>query len=171
MIGTDKVEEFNKLLRDKNLTIVCAESITAGLLASTIASLPGASSILKGSIVTYSRELKTEILKVDPEIIDRFTAESTQTTVEMVKGLVKIFPNADIHIAVTGIASPGTTDYPIKGEVGDVFIALNHKMNNTTQSTVVYTIKIEETERNKIREKAVMVIFERITELISKTTH
>lgn len=168
MVEESKVKEFNKLLTDKNLTIVCAESITAGLLASTIASIPGGSNILKGSVVTYHQELKTEILKVAPEIIDRYTAESTQTTLEMVKGLLKVFPNADIHVAVTGIASPGTPKYPISGEVGDVFIALNYKKKTDQQMPLVYSIKIEQTDRNKIREKAVMLILERIMILISE---
>lgn len=52
----DKLKEFKNTLEEKKLTIVCAESMTAGLLASTIASVSGASSILIGSIVTYSPE-------------------------------------------------------------------------------------------------------------------
>lgn len=71
-----KVEKFNSLLTRKKLTIVCAESITAGLLSSTIASISGASEILIGSIVTYSRNLKTSVLGVDTRIIDKHTAES-----------------------------------------------------------------------------------------------
>jgi nicotinamide-nucleotide amidase len=156
-------EKFFKTLKDNNLTVVCAESITAGLLSSTIASISGASSILKGSIVTYSRELKSSILKVDPRIIDECTAESMETTVEMVYGLINLYPSSDIYVAVTGIASPGTLEYPIKGEVGDVFIAIYNR-NKKKERLTEYKVKISETDRNVIREKAVSKILEFVLE-------
>ncbi|MCX2430904.1 CinA family protein [Pedobacter sp. GR22-10] len=64
MIERNKIEIFNSTLIERGLTLICAESITAGLLASNIASISGASSVLKGSIVTYNRDLKTALLGV-----------------------------------------------------------------------------------------------------------
>lgn len=167
MIEEKKIIEFNKVLKNKNLTIVCAESITAGLLSSTIASISGASSILKGSVVTYSRELKSGILKVDPRIIDKYTAESMETTIEMVYGLINVFPSSDIYVAITGIASPSTPEYPVKGNVGDIYIAIYYKKAKPDKRLTRIEVKITETDRNIIRERAVMQIFEEIQSIIN----
>jgi PncC family amidohydrolase len=174
----NKVEFFNEKLREKGLTIVCAESITAGLLASTIASVSGASDILKGSIVTYSRELKTSILNVDPRIIDDNTAESIQTTIEMAYGLTKVYPSADIFVAVTGVASESTNGYKLDKEVGQIYVAVYHKnkMNEISKIIDPNDVKrandiakqnnVEKTERNIIRELTVESIFDFILSII-----
>ena len=162
-----EIKKFNKTLSKNNLTIVCAESITAGLLSSTIASVPGASSILKGSIVTYDRELKSTILQVNPSTIDKYSAESIETTIEMVYGLLKLYPSSDIYVAVTGIASPGTEQYPVSGEVGDIYLAVYYKHLKPHLRLQTFTNKIQSTERNKIREEAVRFIFTIVTDIIS----
>ncbi|MDR6761625.1 PncC family amidohydrolase [Flavobacterium sp. 2755] len=175
---TNTVEIFSQKLKEKRLTIVCAESITAGLLASTIASISGASDILKGSIVTYSRELKTSILNVDPRIIDFNTAESIETTIEMTYGLTKIYPSADIFVAVTGVASESTNGYKLDKEVGQIYIAVYHKNKMNILSKIIdqNDIKrvgdiakqnnVEKTERNIIRELTVESIFDFILSVI-----
>lgn len=61
---TKKIEDFVAFLTSKQIKIVCAESITGGLLASTIISIPGASSVLLGSIVSYNPEFKNKVLGV-----------------------------------------------------------------------------------------------------------
>jgi PncC family amidohydrolase len=156
-----KVEKFNSLLTSKKLTIVCAESITAGLLSSTIASITGASEILIGSIVTYSRNLKTSVLGVDPRIIDKYTAESIETSNEMVYGLIKLYPSADVFVAVTGVASMPTTSYNINKEVGEIFISIYYK-----QQLYELKHKVNENLRNEIREKTVEYIIDSILKII-----
>lgn len=162
MINIKDVEKFNSILKEKKLTIVCAESITAGLLASTIASISGASDILKGSIVTYSRELKTFILGVDPRIIDKHTAESMETTVEMVYGLTKVSPSADIYVAVTGVASLPTNNYKINKEVGQIYVAIYY-------GNCIYKLDtiINDPDRNIIRAKTVEFIFNSIKNILN----
>ena len=167
MINIEEVKKFNDALKEKNITIVCAESITAGMLASTIASISGASSILKGSIVTYSQELKCGILKIDPRIIDKHTAESMETTVEMVYGLIKVYPSSDIYVAVTGIASAGTPEYPVEGKVGDVFLAIYYRNAPPKNRLTTTMVKIGDKDRNEIREEAVLKIFEEVLRIIN----
>ncbi|WP_202703811.1 CinA family protein [Flavobacterium sp. UGB4466] len=162
----EEILAFNIKLKDKKLTIVCAESITAGLLASSIASVSGASSILKGSVVTYDRELKSGILKVNPATIDLYSAESMETTVEMAYGLIKVYPSADLYVAVTGIASPGTIDYPITGEVGDVYIVIYYKREESAKRLNQFKIQIKKPKRNDIREEAVREILKKIIAII-----
>jgi PncC family amidohydrolase len=170
--------QFNETLKKKGLTVVCAESITAGLLASTIASVSGASDILKGSIVTYSRELKTSILGVDPRVIDKNTAESLETTIEMAYGLTKVYPSADIYVAVTGVASTPSNGYIVDKKVGQIYIAVyyQNKMNKLDEIIDKNDIKIisdsaiknnlEKTERNIIREITVEKIFSFILSIV-----
>lgn len=165
MIEESKIQKFNDSLVNKKLSIVCAESVTAGLLASSIASISGASSIFKGSVVTYSSELKLSILKVDPRIIDTHSAESIETTVEMVYGLIKLYPSSDIYVAITGVASP-SDNYKLKAEVGDIFIAIYYKNLPTEKRLITIKEKLGDVGRNKVREQAVEYIFESILKII-----
>ena len=69
----------------------------------------GTAAILLGGIVCYNEEIKTQLLKVSPQLIQRYTAESQQVTNALAKGLYQIMP-ADICAAVTGLASTGGTE-------------------------------------------------------------
>lgn len=163
----EEVADFNSELFNKSITICCAESITAGLLASTIASIPGASNILKGSIVTYGRELKTCILNVHPKIIDKHSAESIETTIEMAYGLAKIYPTAKLYIAVTGVATKGLEGSGVIKPLGQVYIAIYYnKVVHTTDEIIKFTQTDEVGIRNEIREKAVDLILKKILEVI-----
>ncbi len=155
--------EFNSFLKNHNLTITTAESITAGLLSGTIASVPGTSSILKGGIITYQEELKIKLLGVNPQTLKKHSAESAETTIEMVNGLANLLPNSDIHVAVTGVASAPVNDYKITKPVGQIYVAVRFRNN-----TFVFDTVINGTCRNQIREKAVNYIFDKVVEVVSK---
>lgn len=161
------VIHFNNTLKVKGLTIVCAESITAGLLASTIASISGASDILKGSIVTYHPELKSKILNVNPKTIKEKTAESIETTIEMVNGLVKLFPSVSIHVAVTGVASESDK---VNKSLGQVYIAIYFEDKIHTIEELINYDTDESSQnkiRNQIRENTVKLILKEILNIIN----
>lgn len=160
--------EFNTLLLSKKLTIATAESITAGLLASTIASVPGASSVLKGGIITYNPELKIKILGVSPKTLEQHSAESIETTIEMVKGLSKLNLIADIYVAVTGVASAPINDYKINKPVGQIYVAILFKKQLYSFETIIST-NPSENQRNVIREQSVCFILDKISSLIKKS--
>lgn len=161
MIDTNIVKNFNDTLKGKGLTIICAESITAGLLASTIASVSGASSVLKGSIVTYDENLKMNILGVDPLILKEHTAESQQTTNAMCLGLKKLYPEASIHVAVTGVASePATDAYKVDKAIGQIYVAVFYNKQLFEYETII-SPKTED-KRNSIRAQTVEFIFDKI---------
>ncbi|MBS7233058.1 nicotinamide-nucleotide amidohydrolase family protein [Flavobacterium psychroterrae] len=165
----EKIKKFNSELIEKKITICCAESITAGLLASTIASIPGASSVLKGSIVTYNPELKISILGVKPETLFKHSAESIETTVEMVNGLVKTYSNAELYVAVTGVASEPLENSGVIKKWGQVYIAIYYNNEIYETDKIIDFIKTDEIEiRNEIREKTVDLILEKILEVIYK---
>ncbi|OOQ57694.1 CinA family protein [Mucilaginibacter pedocola] len=171
MISIETVEQFHKALKkERTLTIVCAESITAGLLASTIASVSGASAILKGSIVTYDENVKVKILGVRRKILKKYTAESQQTTTAMCYGIKRLYPNADIHVAVTGMASAidPSTDYKATASVGQIYVAIFYKkLHPFKHSFLPEDIIDKNNSRNEIRDKTVEYIFEQIEKLIA----
>ena len=103
-----------KLLTKKKLKISFAESCTGGLLASTIASVSGASKIFNLGLITYSNQAKIKILKVNKNIIKKYGAVSHECCSAMVKNLSKI-SKAKINVSITGIAGPkgGTKEKPV----------------------------------------------------------
>ncbi len=113
-----------KLLVSNKLTIGTAESCTGGNIARVFTQKAGASDYFKGSIVSYSNEIKTNILKVDEKSIEKFGAVSQEVVEQMSAGAQKIL-NCDIVVSTTGIAGPsgGTEQKP----VGTVWISVYFK--------------------------------------------
>ena len=109
-------------LHQKGYTLTTAESCTGGMISSTLIDVAGASSVINECHVTYSNEAKEKYLGVSKETLEQYGAVSEQTAYEMERGAVKL-ANADVAIAVTGLAGPdgGTKEKP----VGLVYIACN----------------------------------------------
>lgn len=97
-----------QLLRERNETITCAESITGGALTSELVSIPGASHVLKGSIIAYSTEVKVSELKVEPTLIQEFGVVSEEVALAMAQGVKAKFA-AEWAISLTGVAGPGAS--------------------------------------------------------------
>ena len=91
---------------ESGLTVSTAESLTAGLVASTIAGVPGASAVLRGGAVTYVNEVKEAVLGVDAEAIARYTEVSHPVARQMAEGSRRLF-GADVAVSLTGYAGPG----------------------------------------------------------------
>lgn len=111
---------LGNILEKKGLTISTAESCTGGNISHLITSVPGSSRYFKGSVVSYSNDVKKDVLSVSVESLDKFGAVSEDVAREMVVGVQKIL-KTDCAIAVTGIAGPdgGSKEKP----VGTVWIA------------------------------------------------
>jgi nicotinamide-nucleotide amidase len=94
--------------------VAVAESCTGGLLAARLTDRPGSSDYFAGGVVAYSNEAKTSLAGVDPDMIERFGAVSTQVAEELAQGAIERF-GADVGIGVTGIAGPegGTDEKPV----------------------------------------------------------
>lgn len=109
------------LLTEKKQTLAVAESCTGGLLGKTITDISGSSAYFKGGVISYSNEIKIDLLNVPPVAIEAHGAVSSETARFMAEG-VKEGCGADIGVATTGIAGPtgGTPEKP----VGLVYIAL-----------------------------------------------
>jgi PncC family amidohydrolase len=94
-----------KILNEKKLTIACAESMTGGLLSSEITKIPGASKVYVGGIVAYTKDIKVNILNIDPRLIDQKGIVSKEVAIEMAKS-IKDLMQSDIGIGITGDAGP-----------------------------------------------------------------
>ncbi|MDA3880857.1 MAG: competence/damage-inducible protein A [Prolixibacteraceae bacterium] len=110
-----------KLLIDKKATVAAAESCTGGQIAHSITSVPGCSGWFKGSVVAYANDMKSGVLKVSADDIEKHGAVSETVVMQMAEGVRKL-TNADYSLATSGIAGPdgGTADKP----VGTVWIAV-----------------------------------------------
>lgn len=103
-----------RLLKEKHLFITSAESATAGLFASSIAEVAGASEVMQSAYVTYSNESKIA-LGVPAETIDTYGVVSPQTA-EAMAVAAKAAAGADIAISVTGYAGPDADEGHQAGE-------------------------------------------------------
>lgn len=114
-------EVVMKLLKEKGMTIACAESCTGGQLAQMITSHSGASDVFATGVVTYSEESKMKLLGVSADTLRKYTVYSPQVAEEMAEGLQRL-SGADVCVSITGIAGPGggTAETP----VGTVFIGV-----------------------------------------------
>jgi nicotinamide-nucleotide amidase len=94
--------------------IATAESCTAGLLAARLTDRPGSSDYVMGGVVSYSNEAKTQLLGVDPALIEAHGAVSEPVAEAMAAGALERF-GADTAVAITGIAGPGggTAEKPV----------------------------------------------------------
>lgn len=150
------VNTIASYLIENNRTITFAESATAGLLASTFTDLPGVSACFKGSIVSYSDEVKAKLLNIDKAIIDEYSAVSIKVCDLMVKNVAKMF-NADYAISVTGYAGPtgGSKSDP----VGTVYIGIK-----TPSNTLVLRKYYPNMNRDAIRMNVVIDAFSYLAE-------
>ncbi|MGN6532644.1 MAG: CinA family protein [Ginsengibacter sp.] len=118
------VKKLIKLLIEKKLTVSFAESVTCGLASNGLNCTPGTSDVFRGSIVCYNEEVKTNLLKIDAELIKKFTAESQEVTDALAMNLQQLI-EADIYVAITGLNADGGSETPEK-PVGTVFFSLLH---------------------------------------------
>ena len=91
---------------ENNLKIVTAESCTGGLIAACLTEIEGSSKVVDRGFVTYTNEAKRDMLGVPGDMIADYGAVSEPVARAMAEGALA-HSNADIAIAVTGIAGPG----------------------------------------------------------------
>lgn len=102
------------LARERGLTIAAAESCTGGLVAARLTSVPGSSAVFVGGVVAYDNRVKTALLGVSPELLERHGAVSAEAAAAMTDGARKAL-GAAAAVSVTGVAGPGggTDEKPV----------------------------------------------------------
>ena len=144
-------------LRKRGMTAALAESCTGGLIARRITSVPGASEVFGCGLVTYSNEMKMQLLGVSPETLAAHGAVSPETAIEMARGARKV-GRADVGVGVTGIAGPG-------GGTAQKPVGLFYAAISTPQGEQV----IERQRRNSTRERVQLYASSCALDLIRRT--
>lgn len=126
-------KEINHIMWQCGKTLSTAESCTAGRIASAITAVPGSSTYFKGGLICYANEIKTNLLKVDSEVIEKETPVSEEVVRQMVIGANELF-GTDYSVAISGFAGPGGPDGGRSGVlVGTIWIAVGCKDNIVTR--------------------------------------
>ena len=99
-------ERILQAARQRKLKIATAESCTGGLVAALLTEIAGSSDVVDRAFVTYSNEAKQAMLGVPTRTLERYGAVSRQTASAMARGALAN-SDADIAVAITGIAGPG----------------------------------------------------------------
>ncbi|MBR0396365.1 MAG: CinA family protein [Clostridiales bacterium] len=122
----DKTEYLNskasalvELCKEKGVSVGFAESLTGGMISSSVVNIPGASAVFKGSVVSYTNEIKERVLGVSEDIITANTEVSAECAEAMAIGAARTL-GVELVISVTGIAGP-TGELPGK-PVGTVYM-------------------------------------------------
>ena len=124
------VPEIQRLARAKGLTVTTAESCTGGMVAAAITDAPGASKIFERGFVTYSNLAKQQMLGVSAETLAAYGAVSEEVACEMAEG-ARAAAEADVAVAITGIAGPGGSEHKPEGRV---CYALSDANGTTTET-------------------------------------
>ncbi|MGW1184214.1 CinA family protein [Streptomyces drozdowiczii] len=110
-----------RLLVERGETLAVAESLTGGLVAAELTSVPGASQAFRGSVTAYATPLKSEVLGVDADLLAERGAVDAEVARQMATGARRAL-GADWGVATTGVAGPEPQD---GRPVGTVFVAVS----------------------------------------------
>jgi nicotinamide-nucleotide amidase len=110
-----------KLLKQRKETLATAESCTGGFIANCVTNVSGASEVFLAGYVTYANSAKSDVLGVDPKLLEKHGAVSDHVARAMAEG-ARSRSDSTYGVATTGIAGPngGSDEKP----VGTVYIAL-----------------------------------------------
>lgn len=149
-IGTGEHLSFEayvlNLLEEHQKTLSVAESLTGGLVMSSLTAIPGASTVIKGGFVTYQTQQKEKLLGIKPEIIEEYTVVSAEVAQEMAEKCLA-HCKSDFALSLTGVAGPGPLE---EHPAGLVFIALAIK----DEPTQIIKLMIDGKPREVVREIA-----------------
>ena len=159
MINLEKAKKVLSSLEKRELTLGSVESLTAGLFASTICSVPGASKVFKGSFVTYATSMKTDFLNINKSFINKYGVVSKEVAREMAiigrHGL-----EVDVCVSFTGNAGP--TKEKGKAPVGRVNMCV------ATSKGYVNIEKDFKLDRNEMREECVNSMLDALEEIFEE---
>lgn len=146
------VTQVAELYKKKQLKLAVAESCTGGGLAYWLTSVPGSSEWFDRGFVTYSDAAKKEMIGVSGQILEKFGAVSAETAREMAEGALRQ-SEADVAIAITGIAGPGGGS--VQKPVGTVWLARSSYLTGTIAQAYMF-----EGNRVAIRDQSIRCALE-----------
>ena len=154
----EKSKNLLSALRERNLTLACAESCTGGYLSYLLTKTPGSSKVFKGGVIVYSLEAKNIFLGLNTTSLQRSQGVSAQTAKNLARQ-VRARLKSSLGLSVVGVAGP---DKVKAHPVGTVFIALADAKTTLTKQ---YLLK---GGRDAIRKTAAKKAMEMIDENIHR---
>ena len=141
-------------------TLVTAESLTGGGIGHALTSVSGSSAVYKGGIISYTNQVKNQILGVPAEMLEQWGAVSQPVAQAMAEGARKLL-QADVAVSVTGLAGPGGDEYG--NPVGTVFIGFADE-HRTVVKHCLFSGDREQV-RNQTIEEALALILAHIQQI------
>ena len=114
---------YNVIAALQEHTLVTAESCTGGGIGAALTAIPGSSAVYKGGIISYSNELKIQLLGVNADTLNDKGAVSLEVAKQMAEGVRRSL-RADYAVSVTGLAGPDGDSYG--NPVGTVYIGFSN---------------------------------------------
>lgn len=141
----------------QGLTVSGAESCTGGLIAKLITDVPGCSAVFCGACVTYTNEVKMELLGVSPALIAEHTEVSYACAEAMAEGARNAM-HTDLSYATTGYAGPGGGT--ARDPVGTVYVGIS-----TKDGTESYRLSLPlRATRKQIRDATAVFVLQKLLE-------
>jgi nicotinamide-nucleotide amidase len=156
----EQAERLMRRLCDKDWTIATAESCTGGMLAALLTDIEGAGHGFERGFVTYTKQAKTELLGIEPKLLDHNNAVSEPVARAMAEGALSR-SKADIAIGVTGFAGPAGDDC----EEGLVHMALARRGGDNRHRVEHFGA----IGRGPVRIAALRVLLEMVEQAIGET--
>ncbi|WP_226550731.1 CinA family protein [Celeribacter naphthalenivorans] len=142
--------------RAKGVMIATAESCTGGMIIGSLTEVAGSSDVVERGFITYSNTAKREMLGVSPVTLAQYGAVAEQVAREMAEGAVSR-SQAQIAVAVTGIAGPGGSEHKPEGRVCFGLAYEGH-------DTIVKTVEFGPIGRANVRSATVITALEMLCE-------
>jgi len=158
-LATDPRESAALLLdrlAELGWSIAVAESLTGGLVVSSLVDVPGASRVVRGGVVAYATDVKHNVLGVDAALLEAHGAVHPRVARQMARGVRDVLGRdgvpADVGVATTGVAGPQTQDGHL---VGTVHIGVSTPLGTSVDSLVIAG------DRDRIRREAARIAVRR----------
>lgn len=154
-----------KYMKGLGITMSCAESCTGGMVSESITSVPGASEMFLGGIVSYSESVKIALLGVSESTLKEKTVYSKEVASQMSLGVMKA-TGSDAAVGITGVAGPGAGEH---GEpVGTVYVSARFKDKEKCKDLALYK-EYEKLDRKMVRILAAARSLEMLLELMENS--
>lgn len=122
IITPNPVLDLCRVFSERGLRLATAESCTGGLVGALVTAMPGSSAVFSGGFMTYTNQMKVNLLGVDPALIEQHTEVSSPVARAMAQG-ARTRTGADIAVSLTGVAGPGGGSK--RTPVGTVYIGIS----------------------------------------------
>lgn len=139
----------------KGKTLATAESCTGGMIGAALTAIPGSSAVYKGGVISYTNQVKHDLLGVSMDLLNEIGAVSMPVAEAMASGARKVL-DADIAVSVTGLAGPSGDENG--NPVGTVYIGYSDMKRCTARQ--FHFVGSREQVRSQAAEAALRMILE-----------